>query len=94
MSFGRVFRIKERASLQIRAEFNNIFNRTLLLGTTAGTYVNPSTALNTLPKAGPDGRYVSGFGTINTTGCAWRTARHPGGAHYVLIGDRRTSGEG
>ena len=68
MSFGRVFRIKERASLQIRAEFNNIFNRTLLLGTTAGTYINPSTALNTLPKAGPDGRYVSGFGTINTTG--------------------------
>ena len=67
-SFGRVFRIKERASLQIRAEFNNIFNRTLLLGGTAGTYVNPSTALNTPVKTGPDGRNISGFGTINTTG--------------------------
>ncbi len=67
-SFGRVFHVKERVSLQIRAEFNNVFNRSLLLGVTAGTYVNPSTALNTLPKAGPDGRYISGFGTINTTG--------------------------
>jgi len=67
-SFGRVFRIKERASLQIRAEFNNIFNRSLLLGGTVGTYVNPSTALNTPVKTGPDGRNISGFGTINTTG--------------------------
>jgi len=67
-SVGRIFRIKERASLQIRAEFNNVFNRPLLLGGTAGTYVNPSTALNTPVKAGPDGRNISGFGTINTTG--------------------------
>jgi len=67
-SFGRTFRITERTSLAIRAEFNNVFNRTLLLGATAGTYVNPSTALNTPIKAGPDGRYISGFGTINTTG--------------------------
>src|SRR6185312_15828198 len=28
LSLARVFRIKERASLQIRAEFTNIFNRT------------------------------------------------------------------
>jgi hypothetical protein len=27
LGFGRIFRIKERASLQIRAEFQNIFNR-------------------------------------------------------------------
>jgi hypothetical protein len=45
-----------------------VFNRPLLLGGTAGTYVNPSTALNTPVKAGPDGRNISGFGTINTTG--------------------------
>jgi carboxypeptidase family protein/TonB-dependent receptor-like protein len=67
-SFGRTFRLKERASLSLRAEFNNVFNRTLLLGATAGTYVNPSTALNTPVKPGPDGRNISGFGTINTTG--------------------------
>jgi len=27
MGFGRIFRVKERFSLQIRAEFQNIFNR-------------------------------------------------------------------
>jgi hypothetical protein len=70
MSFGRTFRIKERASFQIRAEFNNVFNRSLLLSTTAGAYVNPSTALGTPPKTNSptDPRFVSGFGTINTLG--------------------------
>jgi hypothetical protein len=67
-SFGRSFRIKERATFQIRAEFNNIFNRTLFLNTTAGTYVNPSTVRNATVSRAPDGRYTSGFGTINTTG--------------------------
>jgi hypothetical protein len=67
-SFGRTFRIKERASLQIRAEFNNVFNRSLFLNTTAGTYVNPSTVRNATIARAPDGRYTSGFGTINTTG--------------------------
>jgi hypothetical protein len=28
LSLGRVFRVKERASLQVRAEFTNVFNRT------------------------------------------------------------------
>jgi hypothetical protein len=68
MSFGRTFRIRERTSFQIRAEFNNVFNRPLLVGTTAGTFINPSTTRNAALTAGPDGRYVSGFGTINTTG--------------------------
>jgi hypothetical protein len=75
-SFGRTFRVKERVSLQVRAEFNNVFNRPLLLGTTAGTYVNPNAGTSTIvggllgtnPVRGPDGRYTSGFGTINTTG--------------------------
>jgi len=67
-SFGRTFHIKERATFQIRAEFNNIFNRTLFLNTTAGTYVNPSTTRNAAILRAPDGRYTSGFGTINTTG--------------------------
>ena len=67
-SLGRTFRITERVSLQIRAEFNNIFNRTLFLNTTAGSYVNPSTTRNAAIQRAPDGRYTSGFGTINTTG--------------------------
>jgi hypothetical protein len=70
MSFGRTFRIRERASFTVRAEFNNIFNRPLLLGTTAGTYVNPGTALGTAPtpNSATDPRFKSGFGTINTLG--------------------------
>jgi hypothetical protein len=68
MSLGRIFRIKERATLLIRAEFNNIFNRTLLQGSGAGTFVNPSTARGAAVGRFPDGRYTSGFGTINTTG--------------------------
>ncbi len=67
-SFGRTFHIKERTTVQIRAEFNNIFNRTLFLTTTAGAYVNPSTTRNAAVARAPDGRYTSGFGTINTTG--------------------------
>jgi hypothetical protein len=66
---GRLFRIKERYSLSVRAEFTNIFNRTEL--------VNPSTAS---PQTAPtcysaSGRVggctagetiASGFGWINT----------------------------
>jgi hypothetical protein len=56
-SLGRVFRIKERATLQIRAEFTNIFNRTGL---------NPPTSTNafaTQTKTG--GQATGGFGWIN-----------------------------
>ncbi|MBZ5676045.1 MAG: TonB-dependent receptor [Acidobacteriia bacterium] len=68
-SFGRTFHIKERLAFQIRAEFNNVFNRSLLQGTTPGTYINPSTTRNAALTPSPvDGRFVSGFGTINTTG--------------------------
>ena len=67
-SFGRTFRLKERVAFQIRAEFNNVFNRSLLQGTTPGTFINPSTSRNAALNKAPDGRYVSGFGTINTTG--------------------------
>jgi hypothetical protein len=67
-SLGRTFRIREHMSLQLRAEFNNIFNRTLMLNTTAGMFVNPGTTRNANILRAPDGRYTSGFGTINTTG--------------------------
>ncbi len=56
-NIGRNFRIKERMSLQIRAEFSNIFNR-LQIG-------NPSTVSPNAPpiKSGTTGYYTSGFGT-------------------------------
>ncbi len=60
MSLGRVFRIREKRSLQIRAEFFNIFNRTYL--------ANPSLTAPTQPQArNGAGVPTSGFGYINST---------------------------
>jgi len=58
LSVGRVFRIKERANLQIRAEFTNIFNR---------TEVNNPTVTNPLatPTTNSSGQTTAGFGYIN-----------------------------
>src|SRR5579872_1715189 len=58
MSLGRVFRVKERASLQIRAEFTNIFNRTEVSNPTA---TNPLAT----PQLNGLGQYTAGFGYIN-----------------------------
>jgi len=60
-NFGRNFRIKESYNLQIRVEFTNIFNRTLI--------PSPSTAMapqNPLTKNN-QGQYTAGFGIINAT---------------------------
>lgn len=57
-NIGRNFRFKERFNLFIRAEFVNIFNRTLM--------PPPSTANPQLPPSkNAQGIYVSGFGTID-----------------------------
>jgi hypothetical protein len=58
-SLGRVFRIKERATLSIRAEFTNIFNRT---GLNAPTSTN-AFATQTRNAAG---QTTGGFGWIST----------------------------
>jgi hypothetical protein len=61
LNFGRNFRIKERYTLQIRAEFVNIFNRVYL--------PNPSTATAPqlpLTKNG-SAQYTAGFGVVNAT---------------------------
>jgi hypothetical protein len=61
-NIGRNFRIKERMNLQVRAEFVNVFNRTLLPNpTSAGTGVNPQN-----PVTKTAGINSSGFGVINT----------------------------
>ncbi len=62
VSLGRLFRIKERYSIQVRAEFTNIFNRTYIpnpsaTSSVATQLVNPTT-----------GQTTSGFGQINTVG--------------------------
>ncbi|MEP6962556.1 MAG: hypothetical protein ABI995_10780, partial [Acidobacteriota bacterium] len=72
MSAGRIFRVREGMTFMVRAEFSNIFNRTLstVSGSTVaiGGFVQPSTTLGSAFNRAPDGRYTSGFGTINTTG--------------------------
>jgi hypothetical protein len=68
MSLARNFRIKERVTLMLRAEFNNIFNRTLVMLTNVSGFVDPSTARNVNYTRDANGVYTSGFGTINTTG--------------------------
>jgi hypothetical protein len=57
-NFGRNFRIRERMNLQIRIEFVNIFNRTLL--------PNPTTTNPQNPVTKTAGINSAGFGVINT----------------------------
>ncbi len=58
LSFGRLFRIREGLSLQLRAEFFNPFNR---------TYMNDPVATNPLqtPTYNSSGALTGGFGYIN-----------------------------
>jgi hypothetical protein len=64
LSLGRIFRFKESASLMIRIEFQNVFNRVFL------SLPNPTTAAN--PSAPttryPNGTLSGGFGYVNTYG--------------------------
>ena len=75
MGLGRMFRIKERVSMNLRVEFVNVFNRTYLNNPTlSGTGISPQTApVCQLPNgtngacSQPGLQTVSGFGTINTS---------------------------
>ncbi len=58
MSLGRIFRIKEHDSLQIRAEFTNIFNRAGLNNPVSTNALATQTASN--------GQTTAGFGYIST----------------------------
>ena len=62
MSIGRIFRIKEGISLNIRADFQNIFNRLVIPDPTA-TNAAATQNVNTAT-----GQTVSGFGYIATNG--------------------------
>ncbi|HWB85414.1 MAG TPA: TonB-dependent receptor [Bryobacteraceae bacterium] len=60
MSLSRTFRIREKKTLEVRAEFFNIFNRTYL--------ANPSLTAPTQPQAKDNtGKPTSGWGYINST---------------------------
>jgi hypothetical protein len=60
LNFGRTFRFRERMSLNIRAEFSNIFNRTEVSNPTS------SNALLTQAKNAA-GQTTGGFGFVNTS---------------------------
>jgi Carboxypeptidase regulatory-like domain len=62
LSFARNFRIKERYNLQIRAEFQNIFNRLFLA---APSVANPNLPIVTGNYAG-NAYNSSGFGSVGT----------------------------
>jgi hypothetical protein len=61
-NFSRNFRITERINLNVRAEFNNVFNRMQLPGpTTTGNFAS---APSTFKSGANAGLYSGGFGTI------------------------------
>jgi hypothetical protein len=63
-NFGRTFRIKERASLNIRVEFTNVFNRTQLPLIALGNFASAPVKFTSGPNTG---LYSGGFGTLNPT---------------------------
>ncbi len=68
MSFGRNFRLarKEGYNFQVRAEFQNIFNRLFLSAPATGAITTaPGTAGGALSSGG---YYTSGYGYIATVG--------------------------
>ena len=70
LNFGRTFKIKEGMSLQIRAEFVNVFNRTEI--------GNPgTTSPQTKPSTNGLGQYNGGFGVVNLTVSGANTAPSP-----------------
>ena len=63
MSLGRTFRLRERMSFSVRAEFFNIFNRTEMN--------NPSATNAQATQVVQNGLTASGFGYINTGSVAF-----------------------
>jgi hypothetical protein len=73
MSFGRIFRVKEKYQLQIRAEFTNPFNRVEYPLPTVGSLGAITNSLtggsfnNPFPVPGSTaGALSGGFGFVNT----------------------------
>ncbi len=67
ISLGRIFRIKEKTQLTVRAEFTNMFNR--------WTWPNPTTTPGTPVQRDRFGNITSGYGFINLVGGAGAVPR-------------------
>ena len=68
LAIGRLFRIRERASLSLRVEFTNLFNRTEANDPTA---TNPQLA----QTRNAAGQTTAGFGYVNTLGTTFAAPR-------------------
>jgi hypothetical protein len=64
MNFARNFTIKEKYTLQVRMEFQNIFNRVQLPSPATG--FSPTNTAGTYQTAG-NGNYITGFGTFGNS---------------------------
>jgi hypothetical protein len=64
MNFARNFAIKEKYTLQVRMEFQNIFNRVQLPSPLTG--FSPTNVANSYQSA-PNGNYINGFGTFGNS---------------------------
>ena len=63
VNLGRTFRIREGVTLNVRAEFTNIFNRAFWAEPTGNNLSNARQAQTRLPN----GNTNAGFGKLNTT---------------------------
>ena len=79
MGFGRIFRLREGITMEVRAEFQNIFNRVDL---NAGL---PRTPSRRRPPAAA-GIVTGGFGYINATSIGGQTIRSIARALPVVVG--------
>jgi len=72
LAFGRQFRIREKASLHIRIEFTNVFNRTEVNDPSS---TNPQQAQTRVNNSDPHSQTTAGFGFINTLGTTFGAPR-------------------
>ncbi len=63
LSLGRIFRVKEKYQIAIRAEFQNVFNRVFFSAPTVGMGTN---TLTTPAYNNPGGALSAGYGFVNT----------------------------
>jgi hypothetical protein len=77
-NFGRTFKIRESMNLSLRAEFVNIFNRTILPAPSSSTPLTPATCFvsgisGPTGACSPGATIASGFGFIQTAAIAGGT---------------------
>ena len=67
MNLGRTFRIKERATVNLRIEFTNVFNRSFWGDPSGTALTNAKLQQVTFPTGVSAGNTSTGFGRVNTT---------------------------